>query len=49
MCLVCVLCVPFRHMLPGHGLMGLFNHGDPIVIVQRGEGCNWWFSGWVLG
>ena len=33
MCLVCVLCAPFRHMLPGHGLMGLFNHGDPIGLV----------------
>ena len=33
MCLVCVLCAPFRHMLPGRGLMGFFNHGDPIGLV----------------
>ena len=33
MCLVCVLCAPVRHMLPGHGLMGFFNHGDPISLV----------------
>ena len=44
MCLVCVLCAPFRHMLPRHGLMGLFNHGARRpgalpVIVQKGEGC----------
>ena len=42
---VCVLCAPFRHMLPGHGLMGLFNKQRPHqpsalpVIVQSGEGC----------
>ena len=30
---VCVLCAPFRQMLPGDGLMGLFNHGDPIGLV----------------
>ena len=44
-CLVCVLCAPFRHMLLGHGLMGLFGPRRPHrpgalpVIVQRGEGC----------
>ena len=30
---LCVLCAPFRHALPGCGLMGLFNHGDPVGLA----------------